>query len=311
MLQPSRLATPPLGTKRPAPCVCHKEPLAVSIHRGAGCKFKECSKCKRPLPTAQTQGARIQGRWNVTRVGSIRRECISSNSPVRVDVAVRQSCCPVDQDTITTLRIPRERIHGLQRGHGTLHRGSICGESSRAGGTCRSARHTAHGQRGPGKVSERVTFQRGSSRAVQGRWKKPPRRFKAHVFKNARAHISCSSRDIQPNQPSRPTRHDMNDPAPTIGIEHHSSGHLRLDGHGAVDADRRTSITPVSMPAHVSGKAVRARRNPDLVHGAVADGRGELRHGAHQDFVQMPAVQHEGRRITGRGHPHGHPHDGS
>ena len=38
--------------------------------------------------------------------------------------------------------------------------------------------------------------------------------------------------------------------------------------------------------------------------GAVADGRGELRHSAHRDFAQLTAVQHEERCITGRGHPH-------
>eukprot|EP00964_Phaeocystis_antarctica_P014593 scaffold8060_cov82-Phaeocystis_antarctica.AAC.3 len=44
-----------------------------------------------------------------------------------------------------------------------------------------------------------------------------------------RAHISRSSRDVQPNQPGRPARLDLEDPAPTIAIEHHASGHLRLD----------------------------------------------------------------------------------
>ena len=99
-----------------------------------------------------------------------------------------------------------------------------------------------------------------------------------------------SSRDIQPNQPCRSTRLDGEDPAPTICIEHHTTGHLRLDGHGAIDADRRAG-------AHVSNKAVRARRDQDLVDGTVADGQGELRHGAHRDFIQMPAVQYEGHHI--------------
>eukprot|EP00964_Phaeocystis_antarctica_P136884 scaffold101375_cov60-Phaeocystis_antarctica.AAC.2 len=117
---------------------------------------------------------------------------------------------------------------------------------------------------------------------------------KVQIYANHEdAHSSISSRDIQPNQPGCPARLDLEDPAPTIGIEHHASEHLRLDGHGAVDADRRTG-------AHVSGKAVRARRDQYLVDGAVADGRSELRDGAHQDFAQMPAVQHEGRHL-GRG----------
>jgi hypothetical protein len=145
----------------------------------------------------------------------------------------------------------------------------------------------------------RTRAQQPVSSRARSSWKESAERFKVHAFKNVRAHISISSRDIQPNQPCRPTRRNLEDPAPTIGIEHHTSGHLRLNGRGAVDADRRIS-------AHVSGKAVRARRNQDLVDRAVANGRGELRHGAHRYFVQMPAVQHEGRHIGS-----GDPHDGS
>ena len=66
---------------------------------------------------------------------------------------------------------------------------------------------------------------------------------------------------------------------------------MRLDGQGAVDADRRTG-------AHVAGKVVRARRNQDFVNRAVADGGGELNYAAHRDLVQLPAMQHEG---VGRG----------
>ena len=68
-----------------------------------------------------------------------------------------------------------------------------------------------------------------------------------------------SSRDIQPNQRDHPARLDIEDPAFTIAIKHHTSGHLRLDGHGAVYADRRTS-------AHIGGKIVHARCNQDLVN---------------------------------------------
>ena len=52
-------------------------------------------------------------------------------------------------------------------------------------------------------------------------------------------HQKCiSSCNVQPNQLGRPARLYLKDPAPTLGIEHHTSRHLRLDGQGAVDADR-------------------------------------------------------------------------
>ena len=76
--------------------------------------------------------------------------------------------------------------------------------------------------------------------------------------------------------------------------------HLRFDGQGAADADRRSA-------AHVAGKLVGARRQPDLVDRAVGDSCCEIVHGAHRDFAQyyplvaqMPAVQHE-ERYVGRG----------
>ena len=103
-------------------------------------------------------------------------------------------------------------------------------------------------------------------------------------------HPRCrSSCNVQPNQLGRPTRLYVEDPAPTLGIEHHTSGHLRLDSQRAVDADRRTV-------AHVASEVVRARRHQDLVDRAVADGGGELSYGAHRDLAQLPAVQHEGTR---------------
>eukprot|EP00964_Phaeocystis_antarctica_P107180 scaffold71942_cov69-Phaeocystis_antarctica.AAC.2 len=64
-----------------------------------------------------------------------------------------------------------------------------------------------------------------SNQSVQGRMCSTH----ASQFNNARAHPSRSSRDIQPNQPGRPARLDLEDPAPTMAIEHHASGHLRLD----------------------------------------------------------------------------------
>ena len=51
--------------------------------------------------------------------------------------------------------------------------------------------------------------------------------------------ICRSSRNVQPNQLGRPARLYVEDSAaPTLGIEHHASGHLRLDSQRAVDADR-------------------------------------------------------------------------
>ena len=90
---------------------------------------------------------------------------------------------------------------------------------------------------------------------------------------NTLHHICRSSCDVQPNQLGRPTRLYIEDPAPTLGIEHHTSGHLRLDSQRAVDADRRPTT-------HVASQVVRARRHQDLVDRAVADGGGELSYGA-------------------------------
>ena len=109
------------------------------------------------------------------------------------------------------------------------------------------------------------------------------------VQKASSLHRNISSGNVQPDQLGRPARLYHKDPAPTLGIEHHASGNLRLDGHGAVDADRRPT-------AHVASEVVRARRHQDLVDRAVVDGGGELSDAAHQDLVQLPAVQHEGGR---------------
>ena len=67
-------------------------------------------------------------------------------------------------------------------------------------------------------------------------------------------------------------------PVPTAGIEHHTSRHLRLNGHVAVDAERRIAIIRIAGRVHARavGQRVRARRNQDLVDRAVADGGGEL-----------------------------------
>merc|ERR1719327_888747 len=48
-----------------------------------------------------------------------------------------------------------------------------------------------------------------------------------------------SSCNVQPNQLDGVVTVYLDDPAPTLGIEHHTSGYLRLNGQGAAgDADR-------------------------------------------------------------------------
>jgi hypothetical protein len=58
------------------------------------------------------------------------------------------------------------------------------------------------------------------------------------VQKASSLHRSISSCNVQPNQLGHPSRLYLKDLAPTLGIEHHTSRHLRLDGQGAADADR-------------------------------------------------------------------------
>ena len=65
-----------------------------------------------------------------------------------------------------------------------------------------------------------------------------------------------------------------------LGIEDHRPRHLRLDGYGAANAERRTE-------AHVADQFIRACRHQDLVDSAVADGGHELAHGAHRDLGEL------------------------
>ena len=117
-------------------------------------------------------------------------------------------------------------------------------------------------------------------------------------FKKANTlHHRCrSSCNVQPSQLDRPTSLYLNDPPRSHGIEHHSPRHLRFDGQGAVDADRRSG-------AHVAGKLVCARCQQDLVDRAVCYSCGELAHCACRHFVQMPTVQCHVQS--------GRPHDGA
>eukprot|EP00964_Phaeocystis_antarctica_P094585 scaffold61261_cov66-Phaeocystis_antarctica.AAC.3 len=52
------------------------------------------------------------------------------------------------------------------------------------------------------------------------------------------------------------------DPPRSLGVEHDAPGHLRLDGHGAVDAERRAA----AVDAHVVGELVGARYQHDFAH---------------------------------------------
>eukprot|EP00964_Phaeocystis_antarctica_P058930 scaffold34975_cov66-Phaeocystis_antarctica.AAC.4 len=49
-------------------------------------------------------------------------------------------------------------------------------------------------------------------------------------------------RDIKTDQFGRATGLDIDDAAQSLGVEHDAPGHLRLDGDGAVDAQRRLCV---------------------------------------------------------------------
>ena len=46
------------------------------------------------------------------------------------------------------------------------------------------------------------------------------------------------SRDVQTNQLTPASGRDIDDVPRSLGVQHDAPGHLRLDGHGAVDAER-------------------------------------------------------------------------
>eukprot|EP00964_Phaeocystis_antarctica_P117224 scaffold81063_cov64-Phaeocystis_antarctica.AAC.1 len=89
----------------------------------------------------------------------------------------------------------------------------------------------------------------------------------------AKTHIVRSPpRDVQPDQLSPATSRDIDDPPCSLGVEHDAPGHLRLDGHVAVDAERRTAI----LGAHVVGKLVGTSHQHDPAHRAIAECRTEF-----------------------------------
>eukprot|EP00964_Phaeocystis_antarctica_P014420 scaffold7934_cov62-Phaeocystis_antarctica.AAC.5 len=50
--------------------------------------------------------------------------------------------------------------------------------------------------------------------------------------------VRSPSRDVQPDQLGPASGRDIDDPPRSLGVEHDAPGHLRLDGHVAVDAER-------------------------------------------------------------------------
>ena len=76
-----------------------------------------------------------------------------------------------------------------------------------------------------------------------------------------------ASRDVQPVQLGPATEGDIEGPPLTRGVNYNTSGHLRLDGHVAVYAERRT----VFLGAHVFVELVFARYQHDPFHLAIAE----------------------------------------
>eukprot|EP00964_Phaeocystis_antarctica_P129244 scaffold93087_cov67-Phaeocystis_antarctica.AAC.2 len=110
---------------------------------------------------------------------------------------------------------------------------------------------------------------------------------------SSKTHICRSpSRDVQPDQLSPASGRDMDDPPRSLGVEHDAAGHLRLDGNGAVDAERRTAF----VGAHVVGELVGARHQHDPAHRAIVECRNEV---TRADRVPRAGLQR--RRGRGRG----------
>eukprot|EP00964_Phaeocystis_antarctica_P026286 scaffold14805_cov68-Phaeocystis_antarctica.AAC.2 len=81
-----------------------------------------------------------------------------------------------------------------------------------------------------------------------------------------------SSRDVQPDQFGPASGVDIDDPPRSLGIEHDAPGHLRLDGHVAVDAERRRT----AFAGHIDVKLIGARHQHDPAHRAIAECRNEV-----------------------------------
>eukprot|EP00964_Phaeocystis_antarctica_P014587 scaffold8059_cov62-Phaeocystis_antarctica.AAC.2 len=92
---------------------------------------------------------------------------------------------------------------------------------------------------------------------------------------DAKTHSKSSipPRDVQPDQLSPASGRDIDDPPHSLGVEHDAPGHLRLDGHVAVDAERRT---PLVTGARVVGELVGARYQHDPAHRAIVECRKDV-----------------------------------
>eukprot|EP00964_Phaeocystis_antarctica_P009333 scaffold5059_cov72-Phaeocystis_antarctica.AAC.2 len=105
--------------------------------------------------------------------------------------------------------------------------------------------------------SARVTFHHGTLRYVgaveRHAWVQCWR--ETHNFRSP-------SRDVQPDQFGPASGRDIDDPPRSLGVEHDAPGHLRLDGHVAVDAERRTAL----VGAHVVVELVGTRYQHDPAH---------------------------------------------
>eukprot|EP00964_Phaeocystis_antarctica_P125227 scaffold88852_cov71-Phaeocystis_antarctica.AAC.4 len=124
----------------------------------------------------------------------------------------------------------------------------------------------------------------------------------------AKTHIVRSpSRDVQPDQLSSASGGDIDDPRRSLGVEHDAPGHLRLDGHVAVDAERRTleggrvtkapTRTALVGTGHGIVELVGARYQHDPAHRAIAECRTEL---ARADRVPQAGLQRRRGRRRGR-----------
>eukprot|EP00964_Phaeocystis_antarctica_P023608 scaffold13189_cov64-Phaeocystis_antarctica.AAC.2 len=88
-----------------------------------------------------------------------------------------------------------------------------------------------------------------------------------------KTHIVCSSsRDVQPDQLSPASSRDIDDPPRSLRVEHDAPGHLRLDGHVAIDAERRTAF----VEAHAVGELVGPRYQHDPAHRVIVERRTEF-----------------------------------
>ena len=85
--------------------------------------------------------------------------------------------------------------------------------------------------------------------------------------------VRLPSRDVQPDQLGPASGRDIDDPPRSLGVEHDAPGHLCLNGHVAIDAERRTAF----VGAHVVVELVGARLQYDPAHRAIiAECRNEV-----------------------------------